>query len=465
MKTTEKDNKSTILILTSLLIVVSGMWLLQAGVMDRNVSPGFFTFEGVFYSGSVFFYVHPNALAAFFFMFIFVLSHVFIRLRLPDADPFLLPVVAILTGLGLIVMLRLSPDLAVARDEAIRFIINRMPDAHVAKSVDNFAQLGWRHLISIVLGVLVMIGSALIFTHRTISWLSSKKYLWVFCSVILVSATLQFGTLINGRRLWLFGFQTVELVKFFMILFMAGYIYEKGKGIAFFMQGSFRSWVSYSGPFIAMCFLILVPLYIQKDLGPTVLLFLTAITMLYFAGTRYVVTLFFVLLIICSASLFYETGYPPVVRERFDAFFDPFHNNEAMSRVLWAVSQGAIYGTGIGYGQPHRIPVVQSDFNFVAICEEMGFAGGLAVLLLFLLLIQRCFVITRREENLYKKTLVVGIAAMIALQMLIIVCGNVGMIPLTGITLPFMSYGGSSMLVNFFMAGILLKISGGHRRE
>jgi cell division protein FtsW (lipid II flippase) len=143
---------------------------------------------------------------------------------------------------------------------------------------------------------------------------------------------------------------------------------------------------------------------------------------------------------------------------------DPFGRSESMSRVLWAISSGGLTGSGMGYGQAHRIPEVQSDFSFVAVCEEMGFVGGFAVILAYAALIVRCLRIASAADNVYKKTLVTGIATLIGIQSFLIICGNLGGIPLTGITLPLVSYGGSALLINFLMIGIVLRISGEEKR-
>jgi cell division protein FtsW (lipid II flippase) len=171
-------------------------------------------------------------------------------------------------------------------------------------------------------------------------------------------------------------------------------------------------------------------------------------------------TFLFIVLLILAGYASYQAGYPSIVRERFDALLDPFSTSEAMTRVLWSLSSGGWIGAGIGYGQPYRMPEVQSDFSFVAICEEMGFVGGAAVILAYALFISRCFRISLKAGNRYQKILVIGIAALMAVQAAIIILGNLVVIPLTGITLPFISYGGSSLIMNFLMAGVVIRISG-----
>ena len=127
-----------------------------------------------------------------------------------------------------------------------------------------------------------------------------------------------------------------------------------------------------------MWLFVLIALYIQKDFGPVVLIFIVFLLMFFYAGNHNSMTLIFISLMVVVGYLSYQAGYPHIVRERFDALFDPFGNSEAMTRVLWSLSSGGWVGTGIGYGEPFRIPEVQSDFSFAAICEEMGFFGGRA---------------------------------------------------------------------------------------
>lgn len=446
-------------LLFCILVVSLGFLLLNESWMDRGIPPLLIT-KGVTLDISPYFLdFFPNALYGIFFALIFFLIHFFLRLKLPKADPFILPAVALLSGIGVIMALRLAPDLATARNDALQALLKRNPGIHANDNVLTLAQLGLKQFTSLIVGVLGLI-SATYFKRHFFSRLSSKKYVWVFLSALLVIGTLLFGSKINERRLWLFGFQTVELTKLLMILFMAGYIYERGKGIAVYSKGDIRSWFQYAAPFAVMCFFGLIPIVIQRDFGPTVLLFAVFLIIFHYAGNRKVVTALFIILIAAISYISYKAGIPSVVRERFDIMLDPFRMSENMSRVLWSISSGGVSGSGIGYGQPYRIPEVQSDFTFAAICEELGFAGATGVILAYAVLISRCLKIASVVTNIYKKTLVTGIAALITVQSFMIICGNLGGIPMTGITLPLVSYGGSSLLVNFFMIGIVLRISG-----
>jgi len=443
-----------------LLIISTGFTLVYSSFIDRDIPSVLATAKGLLDISNLFLTPFPNALYGLFFVAAFLLIHLYLRLKLPDADPFILPVIALLSGIGALMIFRLAPDLASWRNDAIRSILSHNPAAGVTDNVFTLAQLGLKHMLVVVAGVLSMVAVIYLFNSRTFAWLSSKKYLWVLASAILITATMLFGREINGRRLWLFGFQTVELVKFFMLLFIAGYVYEQGRGIDTYRQTQFRSWCRYAGPFVVMWFFAVFPIFIQKDLGPTFLIFVLFLLMFYCAGSRSVIIVLFIIFIIGAGYISYEIGFPSVVRERLDMMLDPFGRSESMSRALWSLSSGGIFGLGIGYGQPYRIPVVQSDYTFSAICEEMGFIVGIAVILAYGIFLYRCYRISLRTANFYKKILVMSIGTLICLQAFIIICGNIGMIPMTGITLPFVSYGGSSMMISFIMAGIVLKISG-----
>jgi cell division protein FtsW (lipid II flippase) len=445
-------------LLISLLIVSFGFMLLSLGLTERALTTNLVTNMGLLDISGYCFHLFPNGLLAAFFVAIFLLAHFILRWRLPQADPYILPAVALLCGIGCIMVFRLSPDLAIARNEVIKMLLSRNPDAQVTQNVLALAKLGVKHIYFIALGLVVMIAPSLL-SQNSVTRISAKKYLWVLISAFLVFITLMLGDKINGKRLWLFGVQTGELIKLLMILFMAGYIYERGKGIAVFGRDNIRAWAQYAAPFLVMCFFGLLPLVIQRDFGPTFLFFVVFLLMFHFSGNRNIVTLIFIILVGIAGYISYKTGYPYIVRERFDMMFDPFGHSENMARVLWAISSGGMFGSGIGYGQPQRIPEVQSDFSFAAICEEIGFIGAFSVILVYVVLLIRCFRIAAGTENVYMKTLVLGIATMIGMQVFIIIAGNLGGIPLTGITLPLVSYGGSSLLVNFLMIGIVLTVS------
>lgn len=443
-----------------LMILSLGFSLVYLSHLERNIPSVLKTREGLLDISYYFLTPFPNLIYGPAIMAFFLVVHLYLRTRFPSADPFIIPAVAILSGIGLIMILRLSPDLAYFRNEAIQYFLGRYPDAVIRENVHTLAKLGMKHFIFVATGIFVMFISIIIFNQRVFSWLSSKKYLWVLASVLLIFVTLLFGTKINERRLWLFGFQTVELVKLLIVFFISGYFYEKARGLMMYRNNNFKAWVNYGGPFVFMCFFAVIPIFIQRDLGPTFLIFLVFLLMFYYAGNRNLITALFVVLIITGAYVSYETGFPSIVRQRFQMMLDPFGKSESIARSLWSISSGGILGSGIGFGEPYRIPEVQSDYTFSAICEEMGFIGGVAVIFAYVILLYRCFRISSKTDNSYKKILVICIATFMGMQAFIIICGNLGVIPMTGITLPLVSYGGSSMIINFLMIGIVISVSG-----
>lgn len=446
-----------------LIILCLGFFIVYAGHIDRTLPQVLNTSKGILDLSLFSTERNPNMFYGISFAAIFLLTHFYIKLKLPNADPYIFPAVAILTGIGLIIMLRLSPDLAIVRNEAIQAVLSRDPHATVRQNVLSFAQLGMKQFFMIGLGCLTIIGAVNLLGRKSFPWLASKKYLWVLLSVLLILVTLFFGTKVNGKRLWLLGIQPIELVKIMLLLFISAYVYQKGKGIVMYQAGGLRQWVQYAGPFMVMWLFALAPIVLQGDLGPTFLIFLVFLILFHYVGTRKSVTMLSILFIAAAGLISYKIGWPSIVKTRMDMFLDPFGASESISRSLWAVSSGGLFGSGIGYGQSYRIPEVQSDFNFACICEEMGLLGGITVLLCYAIIISRCLVIAAHTDNIHKKTLVVGIGLMIGLQAAIIIAGNLSAIPLTGITLPFISYGGSSMIATFSMIGIALNISGDER--
>lgn len=446
-------------ILLALFVVSAGFLLLQQYLSQRGIAVLLYnpalplTLDTIFQSPL------PSVFYPAVFVMLFLLAHLFIRYRMPAADPYLLPVVVLLTGIGTIIILRLAPDLAAHRSDVLTSFRRHNPGAPFVDNVLLLSQLGLKHMTNVIIGVLVMLIAFTVCSRRFLTWISSKKYLCAFSAVVLIVLTLLYGEEINRRRLWLFGFQTVELVKLLMLFFIAGYLYERGRGIEIYSQGSLSSWVRYTGPYFVVFVMILLVLFLQKDLGPAFLLFVVFLLMIHVAGNRKIVTLTFFLLVFLAGFLAYKAGYPPVVRARIDAFMDPFGMSASISRVLWSLAAGGFWGVGLGYGQAYRIPEVQSDFNFTAICEELGLLGSAAVIILYLIFCYRCLVISQKVEQGFDKALLVGIGSLTMTQALIIIAGNIKVIPLTGITLPFISYGGSSLIMHFIMAGIALRIS------
>ncbi len=435
-----------------------GFFILRTAFIHRGLPIILSTGKGPLDISDYFLSLLPCGLYGIAFILLFVFFHVYLRVKLPQTDPFILPSIMFLSGIGLLMMLRLSPDLAYYRNEAITSLLVRTPNAQLKDNVLALAQVGMKQLVFIGIGILAAIFTINLANPWVLNWCSSKKYFWIFLSVGLVAATLVFGTTVNGRRLWLFGFQTVEAVKLLVLLFMAAFFYEKGRVLSLHGLG-LRQWLVQVCPFFVMWLAALIPLFIQKDMGPTIVIFAVFFLMLWWAGGKSSVTFVFLAATIVACYVSYKCGFPPILKERMDILLDPFSRSESMSRALWSLTSGGSLGSGLGYGTPYTIPEVQSDYNFTAICEELGLCGAGAVLILYAVLVYRCFRVAYRSSNTYCKALAASIGSLIGIQAFLIMAGNLGLLPMTGITLPFISYGGSSMLMTFVLLGIIMRLS------
>jgi cell division protein FtsW (lipid II flippase) len=363
--------------------------------------------------------------------------HLALSLRNHGADPFLLPVAGILTGLGLVMAYRLAPALA-----------------------DR--QLVWAVLGLVVLAVVATLPWPL-------RWLRRYRYTWASLGFALVALTLIFGraTVEGGPRLWLgvggLGFQPSELLKVLLAVFLAGYLDERRELLAdsVYRLGRLKlPPLPYLLPLVVMWGFSLLLLVWQRDLGAAMLFFGIFLAMLYvatgrrrYAGAGLVL---FVLGAVVVVQLFSH------VRARFDIWFNPWLARPESFQVvqaLEALAAGGVLGQGLGQGFPTYIPAVHTDFVFAALGEEIGLAGLLAVLGVYGLLFARGYRIALATRDSFAQLLATGLSTTLTLQTLIIVAGNLKLIPLTGITLPFVSYGGSSLLTNCLMIGLLLRIS------
>ncbi|MCR4405709.1 MAG: FtsW/RodA/SpoVE family cell cycle protein [Anaerolineae bacterium] len=364
-----------------------------------------------------------------------------LRRWLPAGDPLLLPIAALLCGLGLVLIARLAP---------------------------NF--LG-RQVLWVVLGLGAMLAVALLPpAPYNLRWLQRYRYTWLTLGLLLLSLTLLFGVNPSGygARLWLglsrLYFQPSELLKVVMVVFLASYLAEKRELLA---VGGTRigRWrlppLPHLGPLLLMWGFSVVLLGWQRDLGAALLFFGTFLAMLYAATGREVYIWVGMGLFLVSAIVGYQLF--DHVRLRVDAWWNPWP--EASGRAfqivqsLLAFAAGGVLGQGLGQGYPIFIPVVHSDFAFAAIGEELGLLGTLAVVILFAILVYRGFRAALAVRDTFAALLATGLSTMLGLQALVIMGGTLKIVPLTGVTLPFVSYGGSSLLISFVMLGLLLRIS------
>ncbi len=357
----------------------------------------------------------------------------------PQRDPLLLPLFGLLTGWGIVLLDRLAP---------------------------NF--LG-RQTIWIGVGTAAMLASAIL--PRSMRPLRRFRYTLLTAGLLILAATLIFGVNPSGygAALWLpipllgqVFFQPSELLKLLLVIFLASYFDERETVLRLSAKSGARFGpLPYLAPLLLMWGFCMILLVWQQDLGAATLFFILFLALLYLAtgDWRYLISGTLLLLI---TSIFAYVVFD-VVALRIDAWWNPWPdaNDRAFQIVqsLYALANGGIAGQGVAQGFPDYIPVVHSDFVFAAITEEWGLVGALGLVCCFGLLVHRGFRIAISAQRSFDMYLSAGITVLFGAQALLIMGGVTKLLPLTGVTLPFISYGGSSLLVSSIMIGLLLYLS------
>lgn len=351
-------------------------------------------------------------------------------------DPLLLPLVAFLVAIGLIMLLRLKADLF-------------------------WAQLRWT-----VFGLAAFAATALWLPDPVL--LERYKYTWGVSAVFLIAVTVLFGVDIGGNRNWIIlgglHIEPSEFAKILIVFFLAGYLADYREVLAaptekigiFFLPP-----LRFIAPLLTMWGLTMLMLVFQRDLGAAMLFFGIFLCLVYMASGRISYVVMGMLLFSLGVGLAYL--FVPHVHERFAIWLYPWRDPMGAAfqvvQSLFAFGAGGMLGSGLTYGYPQLIPAVQTDFILAAIGEEIGFLGVAAVMMAFLLLAYRGFRIALQAHRDFPALVAGGLSAIFAMQVFIIVAGVTKFLPLTGITLPFISYGGSSLVSNFLFAGILHRIA------
>jgi cell division protein FtsW (lipid II flippase) len=300
--------------------------------------------------------------------------------------------------------------------------------------------------------------------------MAAYKYVWVVASLALFVLLLIFGEQINGARLWIrigpLQYEPVELIKLFIVFFLAAYLAETADVIATARQ-MWSANARYLGPLFLGWFASMAILVVEHDIGMATLLLVTFATMLYVATKR--VDIVIAGFIVFALTAFWVVHHFPYASSRIAVwlhpFADPYGRGYQSSQGYYALAAGGLFGTGYRLGHPQFIPDAATDYVFAAIGEEFGWLGAAAVLAVFLAIVRRILAIGVQQPDLYAKLLAVGLAATLGFQVAIIVGGVTGLFPLTGITLPFISYGGSSLVANFLLIGLAWAMSGRQARR
>jgi cell division protein FtsW (lipid II flippase) len=392
---------------------------------------------------------------ALFFFGLYVAAHVVARFTVPNADPYVLPIAGLLAAVGLTEIYRLSPSSA-------------------------FKQGLW-----VVISVAVFAG-ALVALRRDYRLLEGYKYLFGISAIVLLFLPLLpgIGQTVNGARLWIhFGglqFQPGELGKIALILFLAGYLRDKREVLA---QGRPKEW----GPLLVIWGGTMLVLFATKDLGGGLLYYGIFLAMLYVATARVAFVAAFVGLFLVGAYGIYHVT--PHVRDRVVDWLDPYttkpiycpltghlalrQNCQSYQLVqsTYSIGHGGYGGTGLGRGtfttpEGHQlIPYVNTDFIYSALAQELGLIGASALILVYMVFVLRGFRTAVFVGDGFSKLLAAGLTFAFAFQTFIIVGGILRLIPLTGITMPLVSYGGSSVLANFLLLALLMLVSDRANRE
>lgn len=369
----------------------------------------------------------------------------FIAHRWPDADAAVLITFGALVVLGGLMLMRLAPDLALHRQ---RVAFGALASAHFKSAVIAFA---------------VLLATVWFASPVRLARLGQRKYLMLLGGVCLIVVTILVGISLNNRRLWLtigsLAFQPVELVKLVVVFFLAFYLAEEAPALRMTVRHPFAlPPLRVVGAGAVMVSLALSALAVQGDFGPVVQLYLVTVAMAYVATGSLALIGASLTLFLGGGALAYFVGFPSVVRTRIDMWANPFDLSEGMTRALWAIASGGVWGKGLGAGHPEMVPVVHSDYILTAVAEELGMIGVASVLVLYAVLVLRGYAIAGAQSVLHAQLLATGVTTLIGVQVLIVAGGNSGWIPVTGLTLPGLAHGGTSLIVTAMALGLLVRL-------
>ena len=371
-------------------------------------------------------------------------AHVAVRLLARGADGTLLPVAVLLHGIGYVMITRLDDELAalqtlwsfvaIAAFVATLFLVQRTAD---------LARYKWT----------LFFGGAFL---------------------LLLPMAPGLGVNINGARIWVqlgpISFQPGEFAKIALAVFFAAYLAERRELIAAstWKIGPFRlPELQYIAPILVAWGFSVMVMVGQRDLGSSLLFFTLFVVMMWVATER--VSYLVIGFVLFGAAAFASWKMFGHVQTRVDIWLDPWEDEYGKGfqivQALYGIGDGGIVGTGLGRGSPDKVPEAQNDFIFAAIGEEMGLVGATTVLMAYLLLIGAGLRIALRTDRTFDKLLATGLTTIVGVQAFIIVGGVIKVVPLTGITLPFVSYGGSSLLSNYIILAILLRLSDASARR
>ncbi len=385
-------------------------------------------------------------------------GHIFMRITLPRADPYMFPLVALLACFGLVMVYRIDPTLA--RQQAQWFVLGLLLFAATIVVFRDYRRLErYRYtIVAVSLGLLVLP------RLPGIGYQANGAYL---------------GVHIPG----LFVFQPAEFAKIGLVIFLASYLRDTRQVLVLGARrilGVTIPPIKHFGPVVVIWGIAMMIMFLLHDIGSSLMFYGGLLAMLYVATSR----LSFVVVGLAAFALgaWYLGTHIPHVQDRVQDWLHPFSpalynkvgGSYQLANSLFAQAAGGLFGQGFGqavltipgFRTPHYLlPAPQTDMIYAVITDELGLFGGVAVLLTYLMLIARGFKTALLARDSFSTLLAVGLSAILALQVFVIVGGVTRVIPLTGVTLPFISYGGSSIVANFVLLALLLLVSDRARRE
>jgi cell division protein FtsW (lipid II flippase) len=367
-----------------------------------------------------------------------LVAHLATRRLAPQASPVILPLAAFLNGIGYVFIARLN--------------------AHLAGLQATWTALG-------IVGYVFILAFV-----RRVQLLEAYRYLIALVGVLLLLMPLApgIGQRINGARLWVrlgpLSFQPVELAKIALAVFFASYLVEKSvllanptSRVGNVLLPDPRPF----GPLLLMWGLSLLVMTAERDVGFSLLIFVLFISMLWISTGRAAYLIVAAVLFLLGAGVM--SVLLSQVHERISVWIDPWAHASGIGyqaiQALYAMGSGGVAGTGLGLGRPDLIPVVQSDYIFAGLGEELGLVGTTILVAAFVLLVGTCLRTAMRARSDFAKLLTAGLSAVIGFQAFFIMAGVVRLLPVTGVTLPFVAYGGSSLVANYVLIGLVARVS------
>jgi cell division protein FtsW (lipid II flippase) len=387
------------------------------------------------------------------FLALCVAAHLVLRMTLPDADPYLFPLVAVLACFGLVMLYRLDEDFA--REQAQWFVVG-----------------------------LIFFTVTIVALRRDHRVLERYRYIIALGGILLLLLP-RLGHPVNGAYLSLdlgpIAFQPAEFAKIAIVIFLASYLRDTRQvlviGARRFAGITFPP-LKHLGPLLAVWGTAMALLFVIQDLGSSLMFFGGFLALVYVATNRISFVLIGLGLFAVGARVLYAIR--PTIEHRVEAWLNPFDpaiyerspgGSYQIAQSIFSQADGGFFGQGFGQAliqlgdNPPILPAAHTDFIYAVITDELGLVGAVAVLLVYLLIVERGFKTAMLATDSFSKLLATGLTAVLALQVFVIVGGVTKLIPLTGVTLPFVSYGGSSILANFILLALLLLVSDRARRE